>query len=140
MAIRISAVSDLKVLENYRLMSSLRTDIGSKARVQKDAPTIPDTVTFSPEALDKSRLLAEEEKEARIHQEQLRQKQDEELRRSLDILELGTNASEDEIKRAYHHLISNYHPDKYSSLPPEFRELAEARTKQIIDAYRNLAK
>lgn len=41
----------------------------------------------------------------------------------------------DEAKRAFRALIAQYHPDKVSHLAPEFRELAERRTREILDAW-----
>ena len=40
-----------------------------------------------------------------------------------------------EAKKAFRALISQYHPDKVSHLAPEFRELAERRTRLILEAW-----
>jgi DnaJ-domain-containing protein 1 len=137
---QIRSISDAKVLESYRIVSSLRTDNPSVTRVEKNPVRISDVVRFSQEALDQLRLLNKAERDDRIHQEEVRKKQDEEIQRNFSVLELAPNASRDQIKRAYYFLILNYHPDKYSHLPPEFRELAENKVKQIIEAYNNLTK
>ncbi len=70
----------------------------------------------------------------------MRKEQDEALKRSFEVLELRTAAPPEVIKNAYHHLLRNYHPDKYSHLPPEFRKLAESKAQQIIEAYNKLTK
>jgi len=137
---RIRAIADAKVLENYLMVSSLRTGTDSKTRIQKKPGQISDTVEFSREALDKLELSNKRERDQRIHRKQLEDEKDEEIRRSFEVLELDRGTSKELIKRAYHYLMRNYHPDKYSDLPPEFRKLAEVKAKQIIEAYNNLTK
>ncbi|MBX5481869.1 MAG: J domain-containing protein [Myxococcaceae bacterium] len=48
----------------------------------------------------------------------------------------GTPLSE--AKKAFRAMIAQYHPDKVAHLAPEFRELAERRTREILDAWRQL--
>ena len=43
-----------------------------------------------------------------------------------------------EAKKAWRALIIQYHPDKVAHLAPEFRSLAEARTREIMDAWAQL--
>ena len=43
-----------------------------------------------------------------------------------------------EAKKAYRALVAQYHPDKVSHLAPEFRELADRRTRQILEAWRRI--
>ena len=50
-------------------------------------------------------------------------------------LEVNPSSSLEEIKAAYKRKISQYHPDKVSSLGPEFTSIAEMKTKQINSAY-----
>ncbi len=45
----------------------------------------------------------------------------------------GTPLSE--AKKAYRLLIAQYHPDKVSHLAPEFQELADIKTRQILEAW-----
>jgi DnaJ-domain-containing protein 1 len=137
---RIRAIADAKVLENYRIVSSLRTGTDSKTRIQKKPGRISDTVEFSREALDELEFLKKTESDERIHQKQLQEKKDEEIRRSFEVLELDRGTPKALIKRAYHYLMHNYHPDKYSNLPPEFRKLAEVKAQQIIEAYNTLTR
>jgi DnaJ domain len=51
---------------------------------------------------------------------------------------LGTSeqAAEDEIKAAYYAKMKQFHPDTVAGLAKEFRELAEGKTKEINQAYR----
>ncbi len=51
------------------------------------------------------------------------------------VLGVSQNASTDEIKAAYKRKISMYHPDKVSSMGPEFNEIAQRKTKEINAAY-----
>jgi DnaJ like chaperone protein len=55
-----------------------------------------------------------------------------------EVLGVGKNASQDQIKSAYRLLVAKYHPDKVSHLGKEFRELAELRFKEIQEAYDEL--
>ncbi|MCD4547541.1 J domain-containing protein [Burkholderia pseudomallei] len=52
------------------------------------------------------------------------------------MLEVHEDASTNEIKVAYRRLMAQYHPDKVSSLGRELRELAEAKSKAVTQAYR----
>jgi DnaJ like chaperone protein len=55
-------------------------------------------------------------------------------------LDVNPGASLEEIKAAYKRKISQYHPDKVSSLGPEFTLIAEIKTKQINSAYEEAAR
>jgi len=137
---RIRAVTDAKVLEKYRMVAFLRTDGVLKTRIKTKSGQVNDTVRISREALDKLELWKKTERDKSIHQKELRERKDEEIRRSFEILKQDSGTPKEQIKRAYHYLMHNYHPDKYSNLPPEFRKLAEIKAKQIIEAYGNLAR
>ena len=52
-----------------------------------------------------------------------------------EILELSSNASKEEIVLAYKKKISQYHPDKVSSLGSDLQALAEEKSKKINAAY-----
>ncbi|QSQ20653.1 DnaJ domain-containing protein [Pyxidicoccus parkwayensis] len=41
----------------------------------------------------------------------------------------------DEARKAFRALITQYHPDKVAHLAPEFHELAERRTREILEAW-----
>ncbi len=43
-----------------------------------------------------------------------------------------------EAKKAFRALIAQYHPDKVAHLAPEFQELAERRTRQLLQAWEAL--
>jgi hypothetical protein len=53
-----------------------------------------------------------------------------------EILGVPAEASADQIRDAYKHLISKYHPDKVDNLGQELRDLAEHKTQEITAAYR----
>jgi endogenous inhibitor of DNA gyrase (YacG/DUF329 family) len=42
---------------------------------------------------------------------------------------------QENLKRAYHKILSQYHPDKVSHLGRGFKELSERKTKEIINKY-----
>jgi hypothetical protein len=52
-------------------------------------------------------------------------------------VEPGTPLSE--ARRSFRTLIAQYHPDKVAHLAPEFRELAEERTRQLTAAWEQIA-
>jgi hypothetical protein len=43
-----------------------------------------------------------------------------------------------EARRAFRALVAQYHPDKVAHLAPEFRELAEERTRQLLAAWEQI--
>jgi DnaJ-domain-containing protein 1 len=51
------------------------------------------------------------------------------------VLQLKRPFTVDELRAAYRQRISQYHPDKVSSLGLEFRELAERKSKEINRAF-----
>jgi DnaJ like chaperone protein len=53
------------------------------------------------------------------------------------VLEVGVDASLEEIRRSYRALMSQYHPDKVALLGKELRDLAECKSKAINSAYRD---
>ena len=134
----ISSIASGKILENYRRITSWGTRAPAGAAGAKHPAPVSDTVRISQEAREKLRLAEQAQRNDRIRREELRREQDEALKRSLEVLELQTGAPLEVIRNAYRHLLRNYHPDKYSHLPPEFRQLAESKAQQIIGAYNKL--
>jgi DnaJ-domain-containing protein 1 len=53
-----------------------------------------------------------------------------------DILQVPANAAAAEIRDAYKHQISKYHPDKVDNLGQELRDLAAQKSQDITAAYR----
>lgn len=45
-----------------------------------------------------------------------------------------------EARRAFRRLIAQYHPDKVAHLAPEFRALAEAKTRELNEAWEQLER
>ncbi len=52
------------------------------------------------------------------------------------VLGVSSNASDDEIKRAYREMSRKYHPDTYADNP--LSDLAEEKFKEIQEAYRQI--
>jgi hypothetical protein len=53
-----------------------------------------------------------------------------------EILQVSPEASARDIRDAYKHLISKYHPDKVETLGQELKELAARKSQDITAAYR----
>lgn len=52
-----------------------------------------------------------------------------------EILQISRNATQEEIRKAWHDLAAQYHPDKAAHLGPDLKDLAEKRFKEIQRAY-----
>lgn len=57
-----------------------------------------------------------------------------------DILGVSREASAVDIRTAYQALVRQYHPDRVASMPSEFQEVAERKTKEINAAYTQLKR
>ena len=51
------------------------------------------------------------------------------------VLDVPVTATMEEIQKAYRRKIMQYHPDRVEALGPEFKKLAESRTREINRAY-----
>jgi DnaJ-domain-containing protein 1 len=51
------------------------------------------------------------------------------------VLQIAPTADSNEIRAAYHRLISQYHPDKVEQLGPELKELSVRKSQEISVAY-----
>ncbi len=51
------------------------------------------------------------------------------------ILGINVGDSPETIRKKYKELIAKYHPDKVQHLGVEFQEIAEKKTKEIMEAY-----
>ena len=56
------------------------------------------------------------------------------------ILELDSNATISEIKKAYRKMAKKYHPDKVSHLGEEHQKGAEEKFRKVQEAYEQLQK
>ena len=56
------------------------------------------------------------------------------------ILGVSKNASQDEIRKAYHKLAKEHHPDKFVNSSDSEKKYHENKMKEINDAYENLTK
>ena len=53
-------------------------------------------------------------------------------------LGVAADVNPDDLRRAYHRLVKLWHPDRYVGAPPELRERAERRMRQLNEAYDTL--
>ena len=75
-----------------------------------------------------------EQEETRRWQERQRTGKDareEQQREWWDILGTTSQATMEDVKRAYRDKVRQYHPDKVAGLAPEFTQLAEQRTREL---------
>ena len=116
-----------------------RIDYKSRATARQ----LQDTVDISSEGLQKSKEFfaglntetsSQEDNSSRAGSSN--QQADDQL----EILSLSSNASTDQIHRAFISAIKQYHPDKFNASGPEFKKLAEEKSRQIIQAYEKLTK
>jgi DnaJ-domain-containing protein 1 len=54
------------------------------------------------------------------------------------VLGIAPGTSKDEARRAFRTLVAQYHPDKVAHLAPEFQELAERKTRELLQAWERL--
>lgn len=78
----------------------------------------------------------EEEAAGRASQKTAQAASDPTPRHWYQVLEVSSVASIEDIRQAYKRKIRLYHPDKVAGLGPEFMAIAEAKAKEINEAYR----
>ena len=59
---------------------------------------------------------------------------------SYKILEIGREATAEEVKKAYRQMAVKYHPDKVSHLGDDFRKVADDKFKKVNEAYNKIKK
>ncbi len=57
-----------------------------------------------------------------------------------DVLKISPQADVNQIKKAYHQALQEYHPDKVDHLGEDIKKLAKLKTEEIIKAYQTLKK
>lgn len=72
--------------------------------------------------------------------EQPAQKSSTPLKDPYEVLEVDSQASDDDIDAAYRRQIAQYHPDKVAGSAKEIRELADRRASEINAAYDQIQK
>ncbi len=77
----------------------------------------------------------ESRRESKSEKEKPRDSDKIDFARACEILEVATNATPEEIKKAYKSKILQYHPDKVENLGEEIKEVAKRKTLQINKAY-----
>lgn len=90
----------------------------------------------------------QQQREERARQERARQERDHARRQprpeprarsAYEVLGVPPGSDTATVRAAYIKLVKQYHPDKVAHLAPEFRALAEERTKEINAAYGKLS-
>lgn len=143
MAITPTSRTCAKAIQTYQvcgLQCADRSPQSSSPAEQNLRANKSDTVQFSQEALDRLESFKQRQTKDVSKETQTTNEKDSELEKSLKILNLDKDASMEEIRKAYLHAIQHYHPDKHAYLPPEFRQLAEIKSKQINESYSTLLK
>jgi DnaJ like chaperone protein len=119
-----------------RIAEAYSTSASARFR-QQSLPNNPlmDSAQISGEAQEKSReywlrIKAQSSSEKATPKTQ--------AENGIEVLQLPPNATMDQIRKAYLSAIKQYHPDNFAGFPPEFRQLAEEKSKQINLAYKKL--
>ncbi|CAG9233032.1 Heat shock protein DnaJ domain protein [Paraburkholderia caribensis] len=76
----------------------------------------------------------------RPHVEESETRQPDPIEDACRVLQLARPFTSDQLRTAYRQRMSQYHPDKVSNLAPEFRDLAESKSKEINRAFDLLAR
>jgi DnaJ-domain-containing protein 1 len=142
MAISPALLTREKAIQTYRIsdLQCAQTSPQSRSVAKQPLRKQSDNVKFSQDALDRLELLKQRQAEDASKEVQAIKEKDAELEQNLKILNLNKDASLQEIRKAYLQAIQVYHPDKHGYLPPDFRQLAETRSKQINELYGTLLK
>ena len=56
------------------------------------------------------------------------------------VLGIAPGTPKDEARRAFRALVTQYHPDKVAHMAPEFQELAERKTRELLEAWAEVEK
>ena len=56
------------------------------------------------------------------------------------ILEITSDATNEEVKKAYRKMAVKYHPDKVATLGPDVQKAAEEKFKEVLHAYEAICK
>jgi len=113
---------------------SSSANICFRARSASDNP-FRDTVQISSEAQEKSKEFWLNIKEQSSSEKPSPNSQAE---NNIEVLNLSADATMEQIRKAYLAAIKQYHPDNFAGFSPEFRQLAEEKSKQINLAYKKL--
>ncbi len=57
-----------------------------------------------------------------------------------NVLEIDRNASDEEVRKAYHKMAIKYHPDKVEYLGEDFKKVANEKFKKVNEAYDKIKK
>lgn len=91
-------------------------------------------------AADFNRLLASMQAQQRSHQQAGQQQSQQSLGDAYKVLGIASNASDEEVKKAYRRQMNQHHPDKLvaKGLPEEMMTLAKEKTQDIRQAYETI--
>ena len=59
---------------------------------------------------------------------------------AFDVLEITTNATDDEVKKAYREMAKKHHPDKMAHLGDDVKHAATMKFQEISAAYEAIKK
>jgi hypothetical protein len=57
-----------------------------------------------------------------------------------DTLGINPSATKEDIRKAYHKLITKYHPDKFANMGKEYQAIANEKSKELNEAYSQCLK
>ena len=56
------------------------------------------------------------------------------------ILEIGPEASDEEVKKAYRRMAMKYHPDKLANMGEDIQQAAQEKFRKVSEAYQSIKK
>lgn len=126
--IELSLIDEVLLAKEFDLLHEFahRTDISLKQ--------LNSMIASQKQRMVRERIEAEQKR--REHQQRISEKRSQsEIDRAFEVLGLSSNASADEIKKAYRKLVKKYHPDRYIGHKEEVIASAQQQFIEIQQAY-----
>jgi len=122
-----------------------RTQENSERHKKKEEEREEERLRQERKKEERERARAQEEKKNKKTEEKSQHEQKPKAPASTSAAEIfelrpGEEISKSELKKRYHDLLRQNHPDKVASLGADFKKLAEKKTKEINSAYEELKK
>ncbi len=121
-----------------RIKNFVASEINNKESIDNlDLQDIINNLNYNNENQSQDNFKSKAEKTGKSDNSKTTQQQNQKLSLSeaYKVLEIDSNSTNEQIKKAYYQKIKEYHPDKVHNLGKDLRELAEQKTIIINEAY-----